>query len=312
MAEKTFGQPNVIASGARGPLRNRLPPRDPWSMRDLRMSSRVARASIALISGLIALALAASLGRAAEEQQPLDLRYGLYWAGIQIATLKLKHELEPAGYNAKLIIETVGLVDKLANYSARTQVAGELGPGRRLLPVNFSTQYRSRKKERRALVTFEPASGDVVEVQMTKRGRPDSSKVPEALRKGVVDPLTAFLRIRDHVAEHPQDPPTAQVFDGRRRYDLAARVTGRERAMVAGRDQPVVRLALTLTFGAGSNPDDLGDVAVDDDRMELELLLSDDERLLPLEMRMLNGVMSASIELLQDCSGTAGCQLAAR
>jgi hypothetical protein len=275
------------------------------------MSSRVARASIALISGLIALALAASLGRAAEEQ-PLDLRYGLYWAGIQIASLKLKHEIEPSGYNAKLMVETVGLAEKLANYRARTQVDGELGPDGRLLPVNFSTQYRTRNKARRALVTFEPASGDVAEVRISKRGKPDSSKVPEALRKGVVDPLSAFLRIRDHVAAHPGDPITAQVFDGRRRYDLAARVTGHDRTMVAGRDQPVVRLALTLSFVAGSNPDDLGDVAVDDDRMELELLLSDDERLLPLEMRMLNGVMSASIELLQDCSGEAGCQLAAR
>ena len=275
------------------------------------MSRRLARASIVLISGVIALALATSLPRAAEEA-PLDLRYGLHWAGFQIATLKLQHSLAPSGYDAKLVIETVGLVEKLAQYRAKTLARGDVGPDGRLLPVAFSTEYRSRKKDRRAHVTFDPASGDVVDVALTKRGKPDQSKVPEALRKDVVDPLTAFLRIRQHAAERPEVPFLAQVFDGRRRYELTARVTGRERAMVAGRDQAVIRLALTLAFVAGSNPDDLEDVAVDDDRLELELLLSDDERLLPLSMTMLNGILTASIELLQDCSGAAGCQLAAR
>jgi hypothetical protein len=276
------------------------------------MPRRLARATLVLIGALIALALAASLTRAAEEE-PLDLRYGLYWAGFQIATLKLQHSVAPAGYSAKLVIETVGLVEKLARYRARTLADGAVGPGGDLLPVNFTTEYRSRKKERRARVTFDPASGDAVDVQMTKRGKPDKSKVPAALRRAVVDPLTAFLRVRDHVAAgRPGVPFTAQVFDGRRRYDLTARVTGRERAVAAGRDQAVVRVALSLAFVAGADPDALEDVAVDDDRLELELLLSDDERLLPLEMTMLNSTLGARIELLQDCSGAAGCQLAAR
>lgn len=275
------------------------------------MSRRVARATIVLISGLIALALVASLPRAAEEA-PLDLRYALHWAGFQIATLKLQHSLAPSGYDAKLVIESVGLIERLVRYRAKTLAQGELGPDGRLLPAAFSTEYRSRKKARSARVSFDAASGDVVEVALTKRGEPDQSKVPEALRKAVVDPLTAFLHIRQHVAERPDEPFLAQVFDGRRRYELAARVTGRERATVAGRDRPVIRLALTLAYVAGANPDDLEDLAVDDDRLELELLLSDDERLLPLGMTMLNGILAASIELLQDCSGAAGCQLAAR
>ena len=74
----------------------------------------------------------------------------------------------------------------------------------------------------------------------------------------------------------------------------------------------MIRLALTLTFVAGADPDDLEDVGVDDDRLELELLLSDDERRLPLAMTMLNGIFAARVELLEDCSSEAGCQLAAR
>jgi hypothetical protein len=101
------------------------------------------------------------------------------------------------------------------------------------------------------------------------------------------------------------------VFDGRRRYDLAARVVGEERATIAGREQPVLRVALTATFIAGADPDDLDEVTSDAGRIRLELLLSDDQRLLPLQLRLPDSVVPASIELLQDCSGEAGCQLAA-
>lgn len=276
------------------------------------MSSRLARAATLLISGLVAFVLTAAAVRA-DQDAPLNLRYGLYWAGFQIATLTLEHEIQSTRYRSQLLIESVGLVEKLVHYRARTLATGRLGDGDSLLPVTYRSEYRSRKKDRRSIVKFDPASGDVLELEITKRGKPDDSKVPEALRKNVIDPLTAFLRIRDHVATAVKGELfTAQIFDGRRRYDLAAEVVGRDRAWIAGRDQRAVRLALTLKFLAGSNVDDLEEVAADDDRVEAELMLSDDERLLPLRLSILNTVIAGRIELLQDCSGEAGCQLAAR
>jgi hypothetical protein len=276
------------------------------------VSSRLARAATLLISGLVAFVLTAAAVRA-DQDAPLNLRYGLYWAGFQIATLTLEHEIQSTRYRSQLLIESVGLVEKLVHYRARTLATGRLGDGDSLLPVTYRSEYRSRKKDRRSIVKFDPASGDVLELEITKRGKPDDSKVPEALRKNVIDPLTAFLRIRDHVATAVKGELfTAQIFDGRRRYDLAAEVVGRDRAWIAGRDQRAVRLALTLKFLAGSNVDDLEEVAADDDRVEAELMLSDDERLLPLRLSILNTVIAGRIELLQDCSGEAGCQLAAR
>jgi hypothetical protein len=150
-----------------------------------------------------------------------------------------------------------------------------------------------------------------VGLEITKRGKPDSTKVPEELRKNVTDPLTALFQLRDHVAAAgAHEPFKAGVFDGRRRYELEARVAGHERAWVAGSNRQVVRVKMTLTLLAGS---DLDDVVDGDDRsLALELLLSDDQRLLPLRMELLDTTPAASIELLQDCSGSAGCQLAER
>ena len=275
------------------------------------MSSRLAHLPTVLIAGLVALLTAAPAPAA--QDAPLSLRYGLYWAGFQIATLTLEHEVDATRYRSQLLVESVGLVEKLVHYRAKTVATGELGEGNRLLPVTYRSEYRSRKKDRRSIVRFDPASGDVVELDLSKRGKPVKSKVPEALRKNVVDPLTAFLRLRDHVAAAGEGEAfAAQIFDGRRRYDLAAEVVGRDHAWVAGRERRVVRLALRLEFLAGSNVDDLEEVAAGDRRLEAELLLSDDQRLLPLRLSLLNTMIANSIELLEDCSGEAGCQLAAR
>jgi len=276
------------------------------------VSSRIARAATLLISGLVAFVLIAAPLRA-EHEAPLNLRYGLYWAGFQIATLTLEHEIQSTRYRSQLLIESVGLVEKLVHYRAKTLATGRLGDGASLLPVTYRSEYRSRKKDRRSIVKFDPASGDVLELEITKRGKPDDSKVPEALRKNVIDPLTAFLRLREHIATSGKGEAfAAQIFDGRRRYALAAEVVGRDRARIAGRQHRVVRLALTLEFLAGANADDMEKVAVDDHRIEAELLLSDDQRLLPLRLSLLDTVIAGRIELLQDCSGEAGCQLAAR
>jgi len=207
----------------------------------------------------------------------------------------------------------VGLVEKLLHYRAKTSASGRLGDGQDLLPVTFRSEYSSRKKDRRSIVRFDPQSGDVVSLEITKHGKPDDSDVPEALRKNVTDPLTAFFRLRDFAATARKGERfTAQIFDGRRRYDIEAKLDGHDREWVAGRQQPVIDLDLTLRFLAGSNADDLEKVGAEDDRIEAELLLSDDERLLPLRMSILNRTLGGRIELLQDCSSQVGCQLAAR
>jgi hypothetical protein len=274
------------------------------------VASRFARTTSLPISVLIALALAAGPIRA-EPEQPLSLRYGVYWAGFQVATLVLDHHVGSSQYHTEMLVSSVGLVEQLAHYRSKTLATGELDTDASLNPITFSSEYSLHKKDRRSLVRFDRESGDVVDLEITKRGKQDSTKVPEELRKNVTDPLTAFFQLRDHVAAaDAHEPFTAAVFDGRRRYELEARVAGHDRVWVAGSNRQVVRVKITLTLLAGSDLDDVVDR--DDRRLGLELLLSDDQRLLPLRMELLDTTPAASIELLQDCSGSAGCQLAAR
>lgn len=241
--------------------------------------------------------------RAAQEA-PLELRYGLYWGGVRLATIDLHHELEPGAYQAALSLETVGLVKKLTKYRAEVSAAGQRERFGSLAPVTFSSKYKSRKKSRSAVIEFDPRTGDVIGLRIEKRGRPDGTDVPEELQHGVIDPLTAFLSLRDELRRARIDGRSsfeASVFDGRRRYDLQAEVTGRERVKLSGRSWPAIRVRLDLLPIVGFDDDDLEEVgAAEDDRMRLEIMFSDDDRLLPLQATTLDTTIAGTIRLLED------------
>jgi hypothetical protein len=276
------------------------------------VASRLVRATGLLISGLIALTVIAGSPRAGQDQ-PLNLRYAVYWGGVRIATLTLHHQVESNHYRSRVDLETVGLLEHLAPYRSSVLATGHLNAGEGLAPVTFRSTSQAGDKDRQSVVRFDPQSGDVVNLKNTRRGKPRTSDVPAALQAGVIDPLTAFFELRDYVATAATGKPfTAAVFDGWRRFDLMAKVIGHDRVRVVGRDQPVIRVWLTLTFVAGSDLDDAEAAAAGDNRFEFELVLSDDKRLLPLQLRTRDSMITGVIELLQDCSGEAGCQLAAR
>ena len=146
-----------------------------------------------------------------------------------------------------------------------------------------------------------------IELELTRRGEPDRSKVPEALQKGVTDPLTAVLQMRHRWRPRDLDGYTAAVFDGRRRFDAEAKVIGRHRAEIAGRTWPVIELEINLTWLAGANSDDMDNAEAGDNRLRLKLLLSDDERLIPLRLSTMDSLLTATAEIMPECLGPAGC-----
>lgn len=283
-------------------------PRSPWALvsgsRPL-LSIRRHRWLLVLL-GLIALGPGPT-NLAAEPVADLDLRYTVSWAGFEIASLALRHDVQPERYRSVLTIATVGLLETLLRYRAEAVAQGGRRASGELVPTLYRSAYQSRRKSRRVHVAFDPASGDVVSLEITKRGRPDRTKVPRRLQTGVIDPLTAVLQVRELIAGGAKGPFRAQVFDGRRRFDLEARIEGRDRVRIAGREWSALRIGLELAFLAGSNTDDLEDAAADNDQVALELLLSDDPRLLPLRLQTRDAAFAGRIELQRDCATEAGC-----
>jgi hypothetical protein len=262
----------------------------------------------ALLAVLLLLSLPAGPARA-EADEPLDLRYSFSWAGVPIAVFELRHVTDSVIYQTELEIASTGLADQLFRYRSLTSATGAYEAPNRFTASRFRTAYTSHRKSRRILIRFDPDTGDVMDLEITRRGEPERSKVPQALQRGVMDPLTAIMQLRHRLAaKDGADRYVAAVFDGRRRFDLNAHVIGRDRAEIGGRMQPVIRAELRLKWIAGSNQDDMEPAQVGEDTFRLELLLSDDERRLPLRLMTLDSMFTAKIEIMPDCLGPQGCQ----
>ena len=289
-------------SSCRGPLRG-------CPLGSSRAAVSLASAWRWLLVGLLAYVLATGPATA-DFDEPVELRYRFTWAGLPFAELGLRHATNTTVYQTEIAIRTIGLADQVVGFRASSHATGLYEE-----PDGFSaSRYRSAsstyRKSRRILVRFDRETGDVIELDLTRSGQPDRSKVPADLQKGVMDPLTAVLQMRHQLATAGDlDGYRAAVFDGRRRFDAEAKVMGRHRAEIAGRTWPVVQLEINLTWLAGANSDDIDKAEAGDNRLRLKLLLSDDERLIPLRLSTMDSLITATAEIVAECLAPAGCTL---
>lgn len=262
-----------------------------------------------LLVGLLLYAL--SVGHAAAGfDEPVELRYRFTWAGLPFAELGLRHATNRTVYQTEVAIRTIGLADQLVGFRGSSYATGLYEEPDGFSSSRFRSDSRSYKKSRRILVRFNRETGDVIELELTRSGEPDRSKVPETLQKGVMDPLTAVLQMRHRLATAGHlEGYRAAVFDGRRRFDAEAEVVGRRRADIAGRTWPVIELEVNLTWIAGANADDIDKAEAGENHLRLKLLLSDDERLIPLQLSTMDSLLTATAEIVPECLGPAGCTL---
>lgn len=262
-----------------------------------------------LLIGLLLYALSGGQA-AAGFDEPVELRYRFTWAGLPFAELGLRHATNRTVYQTEVAIRTIGLADQLVGFRGSSHATGLYEEPDGFSASRFRSDSRSYRKSRRIMVRFDRETGDVIDLELTRSGEPDRSKVPEALQKGVMDPLTAVLQMRHRLATAGDlEGYSAAVFDGRRRFDAEAEVVGRHRAEIAGRNWPVIELEISLTWIAGANADDIDDAEAGENQLRLKLLLSDDERLIPLQLSTMDSLLTATAEIMPECLGPAGCTL---
>jgi hypothetical protein len=285
----------------------RMPPQRPGPGRANARGRGWLRAAQAGLAGVSLLLLALTAAYATGADRPLELRYRFTWAGVPIAELGLRHATDSAAYQTELAIATIGLADQLVHFRGISRATGRYQAQHGFTASRFRSASSSYQKSRRILVRFDPRTGDVIELELTKRGEPDRSKVPAPLQKGVIDPLTALVQLRHRLAVGELGGYTAAVFDGRHRFDLRATVKDRRQVEIAGQVRPVIELEVGLDLIAGANQDDLDDAEAGDNQLRLKLLLSDDELLIPLQLSTMDSLFTATAEIMPECLGPGGC-----
>ena len=145
------------------------------------------------------------------------------------------------------------------------------------LPRHYGARYDIRKwRDRRVDMGFVARDGAVV----AERGKEDTSHKPqlaESFRRNVLDPISAVASIREALRRQPPKPGqqfTVPVYDGARRFDVAASV-----AAIGGEDGLIhLRLMLRPIAGFKGESSDEGDP--DDAPRPADVTMTNDGRFL--------------------------------
>lgn len=182
------------------------------------------------------------------------LRYRSDWGGLHTADMVLTAQKAPGAYDLRLHIRTRGAVGWLFGLDLVAESGGRGDES--LEPLRYQYHALSPENENLVALRFDPDTGLGHRVTARKRtlpdgqwaaDRPDEAPLAAALRTGVFDPLSAFLAFGEETRRAVAAGQTGfavPVFDGRRRFDLAATIGT---ATPAG----TIRLRMTVKPVAG-------------------------------------------------------------
>ena len=252
-------------------------------------------------SAIALLLVATAAGPSAAED--IVASYSAYWAGLPAANIRLILRAGGAGYRDEIEITTEGLPRLLSRFRATATAEGTLGGGRTAEPSRYLASYDLRKRrDSRVSMRFVRRIGGTV----AERAPDDTSRKPplaEGFRINSVDPLTALESLREALrAARPGSSFSIPVYDGARRFDIVGRMLPK-----TDRVDGTLRAELTLRPLAGFKGETSEDGDPDDAPRKVELVLTDDARMLPLSITVPVFFMPLVIRFEELCPTASSC-----
>ena len=224
--------------------------------------------------------------------------YEASWAGLPAAHIRLTLREDAAAYRDEIAITGEGLSWLVTHFRGTAVSQGRVLTDGTPAPSEYDSNYDLRRRRNRELrMTFIARDGAV----FAERGAGDTSRKPqlaEQFRRDVIDPLSVLNSIRAAV-RRGATAFTVPVYDGARRFNAEVRVLPRDPS------EPGVHLALMLRAIAGFKGESSDDQDPDDAPRPVSLTLSDDGRLIPLEMSVRIWFLPLTATLERICTGDA-------
>jgi hypothetical protein len=208
--------------------------------------------------------------------------YSAYWAGLPAAQIRLKWRDGGPDYRNEIDISTQGLPHLFTNFRANALAEGQRGADRSAQPSRYLAVYDLRKRhDKRISMQFVSRTGATV----AERGPDDTSRKPplaETFRKNTLDPLSALESLRRALRAAARGGSfTIPVYDGARRFDILGHVLPKKEP-----SEGALHAELTLRPIAGFKGETSEDGDPDDAPRKVELTVTDDERMVPLSIRV--------------------------
>jgi Protein of unknown function (DUF3108) len=178
---------------------------------------------------VLALLLLASLGGAsAASAGPVEARYAITIAGLQIGTAVFSGQVSPQAYQATLNARLTGLVGVLTTGQGAVQVSGALA-GQRPLSAGYALTANNSQISRTIQIGMNAGSITQVAIEPPFEPKPDRVPVLEHHRVNVADPVSALIM----PVAGGGDLLSAQncsrvipVFDGVQRFNITLSAAG--------------------------------------------------------------------------------------
>ncbi|MDO9711232.1 DUF3108 domain-containing protein [Paracraurococcus lichenis] len=162
---------------------------------------------------------------------PLLARYEIRFAGLHV--MDVEAELDAGGPRYRILARTksVGLAGALSRTETVTLAEGAWR-GAEPMPLRYRLEgvWRGERRE----VAMDWLSPGQPSLQRLEPVEPDREPVPEPLRRGTMDTLSALAKLARAVTLTGRCEGAAAVYDGRRRSDVTAWTEGVQPLQLAG------------------------------------------------------------------------------
>ena len=174
----------------------------------------LAAAAVTLVAGA-----PAGAAEAGVEDRRIAARWEVTWGGLPIYEVKISAEIADGRFTAGFEARSQGVVEVAAKSRTVWRTAGRVN-GNALAPETMHQRYlMKRGGYREVWMTWAP-SGAVSTRIDPPENKGKRKKVPEAMQRGTLDPITAILNGLVAPRDGPACQYEAKIFEGRRRIDI--------------------------------------------------------------------------------------------
>jgi hypothetical protein len=197
----------------------------------------------ASVLGVMALAIGSAPAAPIASAQTWEMVYHAYVAGMTAVELKATARFDARGYEIAVQANTVGLTRLFADSRHHNRAQGNWN-GSGLEPVHYRVDGSWKGSPRRVTIEYKGGEPMVRELEPGEEWR---ERIPEADRRGTVDPVSVLALLSQMVARTNGCDGQARIFDGRK-LEISSVRTGGWEQIARSHDLAYAGVALRCDF----------------------------------------------------------------
>jgi hypothetical protein len=249
-------------------------------------------------------------------EQKEKLLYDVMFGGLHIADVVVSLDQSQATFDSRVEMRTRGVAEAFREFQADVKSSGEVKTDKSgVSPTLHSRSWRSADIATEMTMTYDaatatstqtteriynPSTGEAIpETKLPWNNKREKIlPVPEKLRVGAVDPVTAFIAARYQIMESGKSEVRVPIYDGRRRYDIISTKGDSKTYNIRGKEHKLVAVVARLEPIFGFDDDA-------EERMrdaETKILFSTDDRFVPVQVVLSTTMFSSVMNLVAECN----------